>query len=159
VAADPKRQEKIAALRTLPDEVRKAVTGLNDSQLDTPYRDGGWTVRQVVHHIADSHMNAYIRARLILTENNPTLKPYDQNSWAQLIDAACAPVAPSLAIIAGVHDRLVRLFEHCSDSDWSRTAHHPESGPMTLEKILNIYWGHGRNHVGQILGLRNQKGW
>lgn len=104
-------------------------------------------------------MNAYIRARLILTENRPTLKPYDQDSWARLIDAAGAPVAPSLSIIDGVHDRLVRLFEHCSDSDWNRTAHHPESGEMTLEKILTVYSAHGRNHVGQILSLRRQKGW
>jgi hypothetical protein len=159
VAADPRRQENISALRTLPGEVRKAIAGLNDSQLDTPYRDGGWTVRQVVHHIADSHMNAYIRARLILTEDNPTLKPYNQDSWARLIDAAEAPVAPSLAIIDGVHDRLVQLFENCADSDWSRHAHHPESGAMTLERILNIYSGHGRNHVGQILALRTRKGW
>jgi hypothetical protein len=104
-------------------------------------------------------MNAYIRARLILTENNPTLKPYDQNSWARLIDAAGAPVAPSLAIIDGVHDRLVQLFENCGESDWSRPAHHPESGAMTLEKVLNTYSGHGRNHVEQILNLRKQKGW
>ena len=159
MAADPKRQEKIAALRTLPGEVRQAIAGLNDSQLDTRYRDGGWTVRQVVHHIADSHMNAYIRARLILTEDNPTLKPYDQDSWAQLIDAAGAPVAPSLAIIEGVHERLVQLFENCADADWSRPAHHPESGAMTLERILSIYSGHGRNHVGQLLALRARKGW
>ncbi len=159
MAADTRRQEKITALRTLPGEVRGAIAGLNDAQLDTPYREGGWTVRQVVHHIADSHMNAYIRARLILTEDNPTLKPYDQDSWARLVDASGAPVAPSLAIIDGVHERLAQLFENCGDSDWNRPAHHPESGAMTLEKILNIYSGHGRNHVGQILGLRKQKGW
>lgn len=159
MVADPTRREKIAALRALPAEVRKAIAGLDDSRLDTPYRDGGWTVRQVVHHLADSHMNAYIRARLILTEDNPTLKAYDQDSWARLVDASGAPVAPSLAIIDGVHDRLVRLFENCADPDWSRPAHHPESGPMTLEKILNIYSAHGRNHVNQILGLRTQKGW
>lgn len=159
MAPDERRQEKIVALRTLPGEVRQAVAGLNDAQLDTPYRDGGWSVRQVVHHIADSHMNAYIRARLILTEDNPTLKPYDQDSWARLIDAAEAPVAPSLAIIDGVHDRLVRLFEHCAESDWGRPAQHPESGPMTLARILTIYAGHGRNHVGQILALRTRKGW
>ena len=159
MAADTRRQEKITALRALPGEVRGAIAGLNDSQLDTPYREGGWTVRQVVHHIADSHMNAYIRARLILTEDNPTLKPYDQDSWARLLDASGAPVAPSLAIIDGVHERLAQLFENCGDSDWNRPAHHPESGAMTLEKILIIYSGHGRNHVGQILGLRKQKGW
>jgi len=159
VAADPRRQEKISALRALPGELRKAIAGLSDPQLDTPYRDGGWTVRQVVHHLADSHMNAYIRARLILTEDRPTLKPYDQDAWALLIDAAGAPVAPSLAIIDGVHDRLVRLFENCSESDWTRLAHHPESGPMALDKVLTIYSAHGRNHVEQILGLRQRKGW
>jgi hypothetical protein len=149
----------IAALRALPAEVRSAVAGLVDSQLDTPYRAGGWTVRQVVHHLADSHLNAYIRARLILTEANPTLKPYDQNSWARLPDAASAPIAPSVAILDGVHDRLVRLFEGCAEGDWGRPAQHPESGAMTLEKILVIYSAHGRAHVGQILGLRATKGW
>lgn len=159
MAPDLKRRDKINALRSLPGELRSAIADLNDPQLDTPYRDGGWTVRQVVHHIADSHMNAYIRARLILTEANPTLKPYDQDAWARLIDAAGAPVAPSLAIVDGVHDRLVRLFEACSEPDWSRPALHPESGTMTLEKVLNIYSGHGTNHVKQILTLRKQKGW
>ena len=159
VVADPRRREKIAALRELPGELREALVGLRDDQLDTPYRDGGWTVRQVVHHLADSHMNAYIRARLILTEQDPLLKAYDQDSWAKLRDAAEAPVAPSLAILEGVHDRLVRLFENCTESDWSRSAQHPESGAMTLDRILNIYSGHGRNHVGQIKNLRAQKGW
>jgi uncharacterized damage-inducible protein DinB len=159
VADDQTRQQKIAALRSLPDDVRRAIAGLNDAQLDTPYRDGGWTVRQVVHHLADSHMNAYIRARLTLTEQHPTLRPYDQDAWARLTDAAGAPVAPSLTILDGVHDRFVRLLEQCSDTDWARPAHHPDSGAMTLETILTTYSAHGTTHVGQILGLRKRKGW
>jgi hypothetical protein len=157
--SDQSRAGKIDALRKLPGELRKAVAGLTDSQLDTPYRDGGWTVRQVVHHLADSHMNAYIRARLILTEDHPTLKAYDQDAWARLIDAAGAPLSPSLTILDGVHARFVELLDNCSEGDWKRSAHHPESGEMTLDGVLNIYSAHGRNHVSQITNLRTKKGW
>jgi DinB superfamily len=153
------RKERIDALRTLPAELRKAVAGLSDTQLDSPYRDDGWTLRQVVHHLADSHMNAYVRARLILTEDHPMLKPYDQDAWARLVDAGRGPLAPSFAILDGVHTRFVQLLENCAGADWERSGHHPESGEMSLDEVLSIYSAHGRKHVGQILGLRSRKGW
>jgi len=153
------RKQKIDALRRLPDQLEAAVAGLNDAQLDTPYRAGGWTVRQVVHHIADSHLNAFIRAKLILTEDHPTLKPYDQDRWAALVDSTKLPVKSSLAMVRGLHERWVALLESLPEPAWTRSAHHPESGDMTLERVLNIYSGHGDKHVGTILALRASNKW
>lgn len=153
------RKQLIDALRHLPAEVDKAVKGLNDQQLDTPYGPGKWTVRQVVHHLADSHMNAFIRFKLILTENNPTLKPYSQDDWAKLSDTAKAPVGASLEIIKGLHERWTSLMDSTPEPAWSRTAHHPEHGNMVLEDILKLYAHHGESHVGHIMGLRKAKGW
>ena len=152
------RKEKIAQIRKLPVLVANTVQGLNDKQLNTPYRDGGWTVRQVVHHLADSHMNAYIRTKLILTEENPTIKPYDQDEWAKLPDAM-TPIEQSLIILKGLHDRWTALFETVDETAWARKAYHPERGEITLESILNIYSHHGANHVEQIAKLRAAKGW
>ena len=152
------RRDGIARLLELPGLVEEAVRGLDDAQLDTPYRDGGWSVRQVVHHLADSHLNALIRMKLTLTEEHPPLKPYDQDEWARLGDAAL-PVAPSLAILRGVHERWAALLESLPEEAWSRTAYHPERGDITLDDQLSLYAGHGVHHVGQITGLRTRNGW
>jgi hypothetical protein len=153
------RRKKIEGIRTLPASIEAAVKGLNDQQLDTPYRAGGWTVRQVIHHLADSHMNAFVRMKLILTENKPTLKPYDQDAWATLPDTKTAPIQSSLAILRGLHDRWYKLLEGVPDEGWGRTAHHPETGEVSLESQLITYASHGEKHVGHITGLRSAKGW
>lgn len=153
------RREKIEKIHSLPNAVEAAVKGLNDQQLDTPYRDGGWTIRQVVHHIADSHMNAFVRMKLMVTETNPTLKPYNQDAWAGLPDSNRMPVQSSLAIIRGLHERWSTLLASLPETAWARTAYHPERGEVTMEGTLSTYAGHGANHVGQIIGLRRAKGW
>lgn len=152
------RNDRIARIKALPQNLRTAVDGLNDAQLDTPYRDGGWTVRQVVHHVADSHLNAITRMRLALTEEHPTIKPYDQDAWAQMSDYSL-PLAPSLAVIDGVHTRWVHFLERVPDGAWSRTALHPDNGTMSLERFLEVYANHGDDHVAQITGLRARNGW
>lgn len=150
---------RIIALKELPAQLRSAVKGLSEQQLDTPYREGGWTARQVVHHIADSHMNAFIRAKLILTEDHPTLKPYEQDDWAITSDAKDFPVDSSLAIIDGVQARMAEIFEHATPEQMMRSAHHPQDGELLLEEILTRYAKHGKGHLDQITGLREQKGW
>jgi len=156
-AAD--RREKIASIRKLPAAIEAAVKGLNDQQLDTPYRIGGWTVRQVVHHLADSHLNAFVRMKLILTEDHPTLKPYDQDEWAKLPDTQGTPIDSSFSILKGLHDRWCKLLENVPDTGWSRAAHHPENGEVTLESMLSTYARHGEKHVEHITGLRATKRW
>ena len=150
---------RITALRELPSRLRSAVDGLNDKQLDTTYREGGWTVRQVVHHLADSHLNAFIRAKLILTEDHPTLKPYDQDLWAMLEDAKGYAIESSLSIIDGVQARMAALFEAATPAQLARTAHHPEDGELSLEAILEKYARHGEGHLYQITELRSRMGW
>jgi hypothetical protein len=153
------RTAKIRAIGELPDRLESAVKGLNDAQLDTPYRDGGWTVRQVVHHIADSHMNAFLRMKWMLTEKNPTIKTYDQDVWATSREYALPP-APSLSLIRGLHVRWIAMLESVSEQDWTaRTANHPERGVVTLDQMLDIYSSHGEKHCGQILGLRKKMQW
>ncbi len=152
------RNAKIAQIAACPQLLRKAVEGLSDPQLDTPYRDGGWTVRQVVHHVADSHANAYLRCRWTVAEDNPTIKTYDQDRWSTFPDRQL-PLEPSFKIIAGLHERWVKFFTTHPEEAWSRTAIHPERGSVTLENFLDIYSGHGANHTAQITGLRAQKGW
>lgn len=153
------RRRKIEAIRALPSALEEAVKGLNDKQLDTPYRDGGWTVRQVVHHLADAHMNAFIRMKLILTEQKPAIKPYDQNAWAALPDTTQMPIGVSIEILRGLHDRMSLLLDRVPDGDWTRSAVHPERGEITLESQLNVYAGHGEKHVEHIKSLRRAKGW
>jgi hypothetical protein len=153
------RNEKIAKIRKLPEQLELAVKGLDEQQLDTPYRPGGWTVRQVVHHLADSHMNAYVRMKLMLTEDTPTLKPYDQDEWAKLVDSSKLPIRTSLSILKGLHDRWTFLLESLPDAAWNRAGHHPERGDVTLESMLTTYAGHGEKHIGHITGLRTSKGW
>jgi hypothetical protein len=155
----PDRATQIAAVRELPATLEGAVHGLTTAQLDTPYRPGGWTVRQVVHHLADSHMNAFIRMKLILTEDRPRLKPYDQERWAETADVAGVPIEPSLEIIRGLHERWVAMLERVPEGSWKRAAVHPESGDVTLESLLATYAHHGENHVGHILQLRASRGW
>ena len=153
------RREYISKIKQLPVIIEKAVASLNDSQLDTPYGEGKWTVRQVVHHLADSHMNAFIRMKLVLTENHPTLKAYEQDDWAKTPDAHKLPVASSLAILKGLHERMNALLSSASEDDFRRTAFHPENGEMTLDDLVAIYGKHGEKHVESIIALRGRKGW
>lgn len=153
------RRERIARLRNLPKLLQEAVKGLDDEQLQTPYREGGWTPAQVVHHLADSHMNAFIRMRLALTEDQPTIKTYHQEVWAELADAKSVVLSPSIAILRGLHRRWSNMLRGLTKKDWARTAIHPERGEMTLEDFLVLYSDHGEKHVGQINGLRQTRGW
>jgi len=152
------RSKQIASIRSLPELLNLAIAGLSDAQLDTPYRDGGWSPRQVVHHIADAHMNAFIRMMLILTEDHPRIKPYDQDAWGKT-KSYQGPIEPSLAIISGVQARMADFFESLSDTDWSRTMDHPERGSESLDVVLEMYAQHGQSHVEQIIGFRNRMGW
>jgi len=153
------RTAAIEEIAATPAKVRAAVQGLSDSQLDTPYREGGWTARQVVHHLADSHMNAYIRWRLALTETEPTIKPYEESAWAKLEDAAHAPVEVSLRLLEPLHERWVRMLRSVKPEEFARTFRHPEHGVRTLDWMLFLYAWHGRHHTAHILELRKQKGW
>jgi uncharacterized damage-inducible protein DinB len=149
---------KILAIWNLPGELNNAVSGLNDEQLNTPYREGGWTPRQIVHHIADSHINAFVRMKLILTEDAPHLKTYDQDLWAKMNDYT-RDIAPSLAIVSGVQERMANLLDDASESDLAKIANHPDNGVMTLQNLLDMYAEHGKNHVNQIHSLRKKMGW
>ena len=142
-----------------PTKLRAALQGLSDPQLDTPYRDGGWTVRQVAHHVVDSHMNSYIRFKLALTEHDPTIKPYLEDRWAELPEAKRAPVEVSLALLDSLHRRWMLMLRNLTEADWKRTFRHPEMGPMTLEKTLALYAWHGRHHVAHVTSLRDKMGW
>jgi uncharacterized damage-inducible protein DinB len=146
-------------LRRLPERLRSAVSGLNQAQLDTPYREGGWTVRQVVHHLADSHANSVIRFKLALTEDWPTIKPYDEAAWARLDDSARLAIDGSLVFLDALHARWVVLLESMTDADFERGYVHPENGRQTLERALAIYEWHSRHHVAHITGLREREGW
>ena len=144
------RQEWIAEIQALPGKLRDTIEPLRDAQLDTPYRPGGWTVRQVVHHLADSHLNSYVRFRLALTEDNPTIKPYAEAKWAELPDAKTAPAAVSLELLEGLHERWVLLLRAMSDADFARKLTHPESGEMRLDRMLALYAWHCRHHLAHI---------
>jgi len=142
-----------------PGRIRDAVEGLTDRQLDTPYRPGGWTVRQVVHHLADSHMHSYIRTKFALTLNEPTIMPYDENVWAALKDAKSGPIEPSLLLLEGLHARWVQLLESISEAEWERKFTHPERGVLPLDINTAIYAWHGRHHAAHITALRKREGW
>jgi len=152
------RGRYIEDLAALPTRVREAVRGFSDAQLDTPYRPGGWTVRQVVHHLADSHMNGFIRFRLALTEEEPVIKPYDEKKWAELKDAA-EPAEVSLQLIDALHRRWVVLLRSLSDGDFARRLSHPELGVMRIDTYLASYGWHCRHHVAHITGLRDRMNW
>jgi uncharacterized damage-inducible protein DinB len=142
-----------------PARMREAVAGLSDDRLDTPYREGGWTVRQVVHHVADSHLNAYIRFRLGLTENEPTIKPYDQAAWAGLADARSMPVEVSLVLLESLHSRWVVLLQSITADDFRRAIIHPENGRLGLDRLTALYGWHGRHHVAHVTTLRERMNW
>ena len=151
--------EALDALAELPQTLRAAVCGLNDEQLATPYREGGWTVRQVVHHVADSHMNCYVRIRLALTEDNPTIRPYEEKAWAALHDAEAAPVAWSLELLEALHARLLLLLRSLTPAQWQRPYVHPVQGPMRLGEVASLYAWHSRHHAAHITALRNANDW
>ncbi len=154
------RNTWIADIEELPQQLREAVTQLNDSQLDTPYREGGWTLRQVVHHIADSHINAYTRYKLAVTENNPAIKPYMEQFWAELPDAKHEPIEISLAIIDAIHRRWVIHLKNMSNEDWNKTFFHPESKiTYRLDVNLGLYSWHGRHHLAHITTTKERLGW
>jgi uncharacterized damage-inducible protein DinB len=142
-----------------PARLRAAVLGLSDQQVDTPYRERGWTVRQVVHHVPESHMNSYIRFKLALTEEAPTIRPYMEDRWAKLPDATTAPVELSLVLLESLHKRWMLVLRAMKPEEWKRTFRHPEIGLMTLEKALALYSWHGRHHVAHVAALREKMGW
>ena len=153
------RAELIGEIAEAPARLRAAVQGLSPQQLDTPYRPEGWTVRQVVHHVPDSHMNAYIRFKLALTEPEPTIKPYEQQLWAELADTRQTPIETSLTLLDCLHQRWVILLKSIANGDWQRTFRHPEMGIVRLDTNLALYAWHGRHHVAHITGLRERMSW
>ena len=152
------RDPAIAAIAELPVWMREAVSGLTEARLDVPYRPGGWTVRQLVHHVADSHANGYIRMKLALTEDSPTIKPYDQNAWAALPDSRL-PIETSLTILDGVHARWAALWRSLTPAQFARRFNHPEIGFVSLETHLQMYAWHSRHHVAHVTALRQREGW
>jgi len=146
-------------LEELPENLKRAVTGLSDPQLDTAYRPGGWTVRQVVHHLPDSHLNSYSRFRLALTEEAPAIEPYDEAAWAELSDAKSGPIEMSLSLLTALHVRWITLLRKLSEADLQRIIRHPEWGEKTLDWMLGLYAWHSRHHVAHITSLRNREGW
>ena len=158
IAAD-ERARLIDTIASTPKDLATAVRGLNDKQLDTPYRMDGWTVRQVVHHVADSHMNAYCRVRLALTETSPAIKGYDEGEWAKLFDANTAPPDVSLTLLSALHDRWVRLLRSLKPADFAKTLTHSERGPISIDFLVALYAWHGPHHVAHISALRKRESW
>ena len=156
---DDVRRKCIQQIEETPTRLREAVKGLTEKQLDTPYREGGWTVRQVAHHLADSHANAYIRFKLALTEDEPTIKPYEQQLWAELVDAKNAPIEVSLLLLDSLHQRWVMMLKAMKPEDYARKFRHPEMGVLDLNQYLAQYAWHGRHHVAHVAGLRERMGW
>ena len=156
---DAMRRTFIDQIEAAPAHLRQAVAGLTDAQLDTPYRDGGWTVRQVTHHVPDSHMNAYVRFKLALTEDAPVVKGYDEGSWAKLPEAHTAPVDLSLSLLEAIHRRWLSCIRLLPPVSFDRTFRHSQLGPMTLNTQLALYAWHGRHHVAHITTLRDRLGW
>lgn len=153
---------RAAAIQTLaeaPARLRLAVAGLTDAQLDTPYRPDGWTNRQVVHHVVDSHVNAYLRTKFALSEDHPTIKPYAEAVWAEMADGRTAPVSMSLNLLDALHGRWVMLLKSLAPEQFARTLQHPERGPMTIDDVLAMYEWHSRHHTAHITGLRARMGW
>jgi DinB superfamily len=157
--SEEQRQKLIHDIAQAPAALRAAVKGLTPQQIETPYRDGGWTVRQVVHHVPESHMNAYVRFKLALTEDQPTIKPYMEDRWAILPDVQSTPLEVSLSLLELLHDRWVRVLRAILPEEWKRTFIHPELGTVPLEKNLVLYSWHGRHHVAHITELRKERGW
>ncbi len=156
---EDQKKKYLDDIEQTPAKLRAAVNGLSDDQLNTPYRPEGWTVRQLAHHVPDSHLNAYIRFKLALTEEEPTIKPYAEDRWAQLADTQSTPVEVSLAMLDSLHTRWMKLLRSLKPEEWKRTFRHPELGLMPLEKNLALYAWHGRHHVAHITALRERSGW
>jgi uncharacterized damage-inducible protein DinB len=155
---DGKRTAWIRQIAETPTALRGAVEDLTEAQLEIPYRPEGWTVRQVVHHLADSHMNAYVRFKWTLTEPNPTIKPYNEVAWANLADTRLTPIATSLDLLESLHRRWVVLLESMKPEEFARSLLHPDNGPMTADRLLQVYAWHGRHHVAHITALREREG-
>lgn len=153
------RAKLLQSIRETPARLRAAVAGLSEAQLDTPYRDGGWTVRQVVHHVVDSHTNAYCRFKLVATEDHPTIRTYDEKRWAELPDARTLPVEASLDILDALHARWVAFLDAMPASFFSRALKHPEIGDVTADLLVEIYGWHGPHHTAHVTTLRESKGW
>ena len=153
------RRAAVDAIAAAPRELRQAVKGLTDAQLDTPYRPGGWTVRQLVHHVADSHLSAYVRFRLAFTEQNPTIRGYDEAKWAELDDARTMPIEVSLTLLDAAHERLATLLRSSSEDRFQRTLNHSENGSMTVDSLLSMYSWHGRHHTAHVTALRERMKW
>jgi hypothetical protein len=156
---ETQRQEAIESLASTPARLRAAVLGLTPEQLDTPYRPDGWTVRQVVHHVPDSHMNAYVRFKLALTEDNPLIRLYKEDRWARLEDTRSTPIEVSLTLLEALHERWDRLLRSLTPEDFARPLTHPVRGPVTVDSFLGLYHWHGRHHVAHITRLRERMGW
>ncbi|MCU1229103.1 MAG: metal-dependent hydrolase [Acidobacteria bacterium] len=148
------RNALIDTIAAAPARMRDAVRGLSEEQLDTPYREGGWTVRQVIHHVPDSHLNSYCRFKLALTESTPTIRPYDEAAWAELPDSRITPIETSLTLLDSLHDRWTRLLRSMTEADFRRKLVHPENGEMTLDTMVGLYAWHSRHHVAHITSLR-----
>lgn len=156
---DQQRSELIQQIADAPARVRAAVKGLHEDQLSTPYRDGGWTVRQVVHHLPDSHLNAYVRFKLAMTEDGPMVKTYHENLWAELHDARTADIALSLSLLDSLHARWVIFMNSLPSTEFGRTYTHPDYGSVKLDYLVQLYAWHGRHHAAHITSLRERKGW
>ena len=157
--SDEQIRQAIDDIAQTPARLRAAVDGMSLEQLDTPYRPGGWTVRQVVHHLPDSHLNSYIRFKLALTENQPTIKPYDESDWSNLPDARTAPPEVSLDLLEALHRRFVMVLRSLEPKDLARTFLHPDIGVVSLEKNIALYAWHGRHHVAHITSVADRMGW
>ena len=153
------RRKWIAEIAEAPAQLRAAIEGLNEEQLNTPYRDGGWTVRQVVHHVPESHMNSYMRFKLALTEHEPTITPYDEAAWAETADVRETPIEVSLALLENLHKRWVILLNSLNDADFQKQFRHPALGVVPLDKNLALYAWHGKHHVAHITSLRERRQW
>ncbi len=154
------KEKWLADIKFLPEELERSILNLDEAQLNTPYRDGGWTLRQVVHHVADSHMNAYTRFKLGLTEDSPTIKPYDENAWSLLADIETVPINVSLTLLHALHQRWYAAIKDLPDADWERTVVHPEGNRKpSLWHFLGMYAWHGHHHTAHITSLRESRGW
>lgn len=153
------RRAAIDDIAVAPARLREAVRGLDERQIDTPYRPDGWTVRQVVHHVPDSHLNAYTRFKLALTEQTPVIKPYDEDAWVRTGDVSTTPIETSLVLVEALHDRWVRLLETVTPEEFERGLNHPVNGMMNLHQLLALYQWHGKHHVAHITALRERSGW